>query len=242
MPRLGDTSFLRDMPRIPNDSERLVILGATGSGKTQAGVWHLSNRSFDLMPWVVYDFKRDGLLDRIGATEIPVDGPLPNYPGLYIVRPHPDDIDYVDTQIMQAWNQGDTGIYIDEGYMLNRSKAYRTVLTQGRAINVPVIVCSQRPAFIDTYTFTEASFFQVFRLQAYKDIEKVVDYVPILQSRIGERRRQLLNFDDLKRYESFYYDVGENRLWEVDPVPDEQTIIDTFETRLAAMGDPRAFV
>ena len=74
------------MIRLPDDSKRLYIIGRTGSGKTVAGVWHLSHRSWRKMPWVIVDYKGDELIARLPATEIR-NWKVPSEPGLYILRP-----------------------------------------------------------------------------------------------------------------------------------------------------------
>jgi hypothetical protein len=207
--------------RFPNDTQRLSIVGATGSGKTQAALWHLSTRNFHRMPWVVYNFKTDESIDNapffepIGTDRIPVK------PGIYVVHPHPDDTDEVEDQMWAIWERGNVGVYVDEGYMISRNnRAFRALLTQGRSKRIPMIVLSQRPVWMDRFVFSESEFFQIFRLTHKKDMRNVEEFVPHdLSLRLPE-------------YHSYYYDVGLNTVTALRPVPDLAAVYRTFQARL----------
>lgn len=216
--------------RFPNDTQRLLILGATGSGKTNAALWHLSQRNFDEKPWVIYDFKHDELIESIeGVNHLSVDAPPPDRPGLYVVNPVPGQEGEVDAQMMQIWDRENIGVYVDEGYMIPKnSLGFRSLLTQGRSKHIPVIVLSQRPVWMDRFTFTEANYIQVFRLQHIDDTKTVEGFVPnpTDSAKTHPLRKRL------PEYWSYYYDVGRNKLMEVKPVPDPDAILDTFDLRL----------
>lgn len=224
--------------RLPNDTQRLSIVGRTGSGKTVAAVWHFSHVGFDYMPWVVYDFKRDRLLGKIGELEgaehIGTDE-VPTKPGIYFVHPHPDDVDLVQNQLQAIWQQQNTGVLIDEGYMVsqapNKRSWLRTLLTQGRSLHVPMIILSQRPVWMDRFVFSESDFYQVFRLNHSGDRKKIMEYIPAdLSARLPE-------------YHSFYHDVAREETVVMKPVPTEDAIIQVFEERLEEMrGKKRRIV
>src|SRR5882672_767784 len=201
--------------RFPNDTQRHAIVGATGSGKTQAALWHLSNRSYTEQPWIIYDFKYDEAINEIpGAIEIDVKGKVPEKPGLYIVHPHPAQSQEVDNQLWQIWEQENTGVYIDEGYMIgNNSGAFRALLTQGRSKHIPIITLSQRPTWIDRFILSESEYHQIFRLQHRKDLATVNEFIP---HQLKER---------LPEYHSYYYDVGADELVVLKPVPDRKKIL-----------------
>jgi hypothetical protein len=207
--------------RLPSDSERCAIVGRTGSGKTQAAEYQLSRRSFDVMPWVVYDFKREAMLARIpGVEELELDE-CPDEPGLYITHPLPDSQDEVEAHMWQLWERGHVGIYIDEGYMVGAyNKAFNAILTQGRSKQMPMIILSQRPVFLSKFVFSEADFFQVFFLTDQLDRDKMRQYLP---SDVEDER--------LPEYYSYWYDVKADQLLVLKPVPSESEILGTFAAR-----------
>jgi hypothetical protein len=209
--------------RYPNDRQRHSIVGATGSGKTHAALWHLSRRSFHQKPWIIYDFKFDDLINDIdGVEEISVTDRIPDQPGLYIVHPKPHEEEQVEQQMWAIWERGNTGVYIDEGYMVGlNNRAFRALLTQGRSKHIPIIVLSQRPVWMDRFVFSESEFFQIFRLQHRKDQQNVEQFVP---ANLSHR---------LPEYHSYYYDVGEDKLVILKPVPNRDVIFKTFRDRLA---------
>ncbi len=216
-------SFIKE----PDDTQRIAIIGATGSGKTNAGLWHLSRRNFDVKPWIIYDFKGDATINAIpGAVQISVDAEIPRYPGLYIVRPHLLDVDdgAVEAQMWAIWERQNVGVFVDEALVIGRNnRGYRTLLTQGRSLHVPMIICTQRPSWIDVFTFSEADFFQVFRLQSSDDIKSVEKYVP---HDLDER---------LPKFHSYYYNVGDDKIDVFKPTPDSAAILDTFAVRMARL-------
>lgn len=227
------------MLRLPTDTQRLSIVGRTGSGKTVAAVWHLSNANFESMPWVVYDFKRDSLLRQIselgqqidaGAYEIGLED-LPTRPGIYFVHPHPDDIEPVRAQMMRIWEQENTGVFVDEGYMvcgpLNPNPAFRTLLTQGRSMHIPMIILSQRPVWLDRFAFSESDFYQIFALNHSGDRKKIQEYIP-----------DNLN-KPLPPYHSYYHDVGKSETVVMRPVPTDAQILAVFARKFEAMRPKR---
>lgn len=207
---------------LPGDTDRISIVGATGSGKTHAALWQLSIRDFDRKPWVILDYKGDELLNSIdGAQHITLDDPAPTQPGIYIVHPNPGDDVEVEAFLWRLWQSENVGIYIDEGVMIgNGNNAYRACLTQGRSKHIPMIVLCQRPVFIDQFTFSESDFFQVFRLGWLKDIKKMQEFIPYqVETRLPERY-------------SYYYDVKANEMVVMKAVPDRNAILDTFDLKL----------
>ena len=206
---------------LPNETQRLSIVGATGSGKTQAALWHLSNRDYLTRPWLIYNFKTDHSIDSIpykkdvGLNEVPV------RPGIYVAHPSPDSQEEIEDQMWEIWSRGGIGIYVDEGYMVgNNNPAFRAILTQGRSKEIPAIVLSQRPAWMDRFVFSESEFFQIFRLNHKQDRKNVEQFIP---ADIGNR---------LPAYHSYYYDVGENKVTVLKPVPTLEKIYASFESRL----------
>lgn len=213
--------------RIATDQQHTAIIGANGSGKTYAANWNLANRDFDRKPWIVYDFKYDELINSIdGAQHIEVTDDIPTKPGIYIVHPTPqEDNEAVERQLRQIWSNENTGLYIDEGYMVDRtSTALSAIMTQGRSKHVPVIILTQRPVWVNPFVLSEAQFIQVFRLSKETDRKAVANNLD--EFKIDVR---------LPKYHSYYYDVERNTMMVLPPSPDGDAILDTFNTRLRKM-------
>jgi hypothetical protein len=208
--------------QLPGDQDRIAIIGATGSGKTHAGMWHLSRRNYDVKPWIVYDFKMEEFINEIpGAYRLSVTDPIPTRPGIYIVQPNADQEDLVEIQMWKIWSTENTGVFIDEGYMLgNGNRGFRMLLTQGRSKHIPMIVLCQRPVWLDRFVFSESQFFQVFHLNSRKDLQTVEQYVP-----------QDLS-TPLPLRHSYYYDVRARSLVMLRSMPDKDAILDTFDLKL----------
>ena len=211
------------MVNFPRYDKRTAIIGSTGSGKTQFAVWLLSSRDFDRRPWVIFDFKGDELIEAIGPHEINVYGPPPKKPGLYVVRPIPErDDKAVENFLWKIWEQGATGIYIDEGYMLgNRNPALNACLTQGRSKHIEMITLSQRPVWMSKFVFSESNFFGVMNLTLADDRKYVSSY-------IGGTPINLL-----PRYHCLWYDCDNQGGTVLKPVPGRDELLRRFEERLS---------
>lgn len=208
------------MLRLPGNSHHHVIVGSNGSGKTRAGVWHLSKRNYNTMPWMILDFKHDDLIAQLPAVEVDITDKLPTKPGLYAVRPHPYQQDEVADWLTRIWAKENTGVYVDEGYMIESSdanKAYKLVLTQGRSKHIPTITLSQRPVWINRFVLSEATFYQAFRLNDDRDRKSLQQFMPDEASQ------------SLPPFHSWYYDSGKNDLAVITPVPDDDIIISGFD-------------
>lgn len=208
---------------LPNDTQHIAIVGKNGSGKTMAAVWHLSQRSFDTMPWIVFNFKGDDLIDSIiGRKEWSLDKAPPTEPGIYIVRPMPHETEELDEFLWKVWANEDTGLYFDEGYMVGNSKPFQTIMTQGRSKHLPSIVLTQRPVSISRFVWSESNYFQIFRLTNEQDKKTVREFVPVPKDIV------------LKPFHSVYYDAtqDDSRPVMLLPVPDRDIILKTFRNRL----------
>ena len=211
---------------LPNDSQRITIIGKTGSGKTVAALWLLSQRSIDRRPWIIFDFKLDPTLASLpGVKEIGLaskPAALPKHPGVYIVRPKPSDIEAVEQMMWAIWERERVGLYVDEGYMIPaRSHAFQAILTQGRSKRIPVIMLTQRPAWVTRFAFSEADYIQLFQLTDYRDTKIVKNFMPLpIEETLPAP------------YYSWWYDSPRNFKAVLQPVSDPDIILDTFKRRL----------
>lgn len=225
---MGLTPITDEPIRLPGPTDRLAIVGRTGSGKTQAALWHLSHVDFDRRPWVIIDYKNDDLINSIDRAQLIDYKVVPDKPGIYILKVLPRENDQISDWFRRVWEQEDIGVYVDEGYMVDpRDEWFEACLTQGRSKHIQMIVLSQRPVWLSRFVFSEASFFQVFDLTHAKDMDKVREYIR------DDERFQLEK--PLADYHSFYYDVGKRRLETFGPVPDADKMLAAIDGRLAQL-------
>jgi DNA helicase HerA-like ATPase len=209
--------------RIPGGDSRTTIIGATGTGKTTAGVWLLSKQRFDKRPWVAIDFKREALFDAVGfppISQIDLGAKPPKRPGLYLISPRPDQDDALEAWLWRVWERENIGLFVDEASLMPDKDAFRAVLQQGRSKRIPVIACTQRPVDVKRALFSEASFFAVYRLQDRRDARIIEGFVPADLSR------------PMPPHHWHYYDVAANRLLHMQPVPAPDRIATELRERI----------
>jgi hypothetical protein len=215
--------------RFPSVSQRVTVVGRTGSGKTYKGAWLLSNAPFDRQPYVIVDYKGDELLNGIERIrEIGLNEPLPKQPGLYIVHPHIHDHETTEEWLWSVWKKGNTGLYFDEAYMLpnsgyTRRGALQAILTQGRSKHIPVISLVQRPSQISLFVMSEADFFSVFHLHRVQDQKTMSDLLG---------GNAVMEHNEHNEFHSKWFDVGKHRVFNMLPVPDGDVISDAINSRL----------
>ncbi len=206
----------------PGPEDHVAVIGRNGSGKTTGAAWLLSGKDFDVQPWVIVDTKGDAFIDEIAQIEgVQVIGinETPGDSGLYIVRPLPHEQDELDDFFRRCWQKENIGIWVDEGYSVQKDDWFKACLTQGRSKHVPMIVLSQRPAWISKYVFSECNFVMLFNLQIRDDRIKVAQFVPVDK-----------NYR-LPPYCSYWYNVKDNALAELSPVPNNSAILKTFRAK-----------
>lgn len=210
---------------LPGPEDRTLIIGPTGSGKTQFGLWLLSEMPIDEMPWIIVDYKREPKLAQIPyAVNVDI-GYIPNEAGVYIVRPLHTETEEMEDYLMQIWDREVIGLYIDEGVMLAKSKALEIILIQGRSKQVPVIMLTQRPVDISRYSFSESQFRVLFPNDDKREQKTVSEFMPVFRER---------NSGDelIPEFHSYYYEVKRRRTDLVSPVPSIAKIMRTFERKL----------
>jgi len=214
-------------PNTPNDTQHMLSIGRNGSGKTVAAMHELSFRSWDTMPWVVWDYKGDELIGTLskmeGVRTIGLNDQLSKR-GLHIIRPRPDlDDEAVDAFLWRLHSRGRVGNYFDEGYMIKKTDALNALFTQGRSKHCPIIMLAQRPVWLTKFAFSEASFFQIFHLNNLRDRKAVQEFVPADRANLEQR---------LPEYHSLWYDVKLDQVSVWQPVPPGDAILSRFRERL----------
>jgi hypothetical protein len=174
------------------------------------------------MPWIVLDWKRDELFERIPRIEeIDITEKPPRARGLYIARPLPHEELEVDQFMWRIWERGRTGVFVDEGYMIGRfNRAYRALLTQGRSKRIPIITLSQRPAWISPFILSESDFVSTFYLYNPPDVKRVAEWMPGVRA------------DTIPRFHSYMHDVKRHETAFLAPCPDADEILNRFDLKL----------
>ena len=219
-----------DKIRLPGPRDRITIIGPTGSGKTHAALWHLSNASFDRRPFIVIDPKQEELVSQIDGAEYISVGEIPKYPGIYVVNPIPSDAPLLDKMLMDVWERENIGIWIDEGLMFGTGDGIDACFTQGRSKQIPMIMLMQRPIWVSRFAVSEATFIQYFGLEDKRDQQTVRGFTKIPVA------------EELPRFCSYYYDVPRKRNYFFKPMPQASTILDRINSRLDAMKPQRKII
>jgi len=224
--------------RLPGATNRTVIIGQNGSGKSTFGCWLLSQMNWHVQPWIILDYKYDELLAEIpGVVELGINEKLPSRPGLYIARPYGDRRDQknmlrkgsieqeqIDSDVehfmMRVWVKERTGLFLDEGYLVPDRQAFKMLLVTGRSKRIPMIVNTQRPTWVPRHVFSESNFFVVFRLNDNRDQKIVEHFIPIKMSR------------PLPEFHSYFYDSGRHDVVVLKPVPMAEEILELYDARM----------
>lgn len=209
--------------RLPNLTQRLAVIGRTGSGKTTFSAWVLSRAGFDKQPFVIFDFKRDALLNAIEGARVIGYNEIPKHPGVYLLQPTPHEKDEMEAYLWKVWARERVGLYFDEMYSVpqpQRGGALQAVFTQGRSKKIPVIGCTQRPALVSRFLFTEADFFATFHLSTRPDQDRVTDFDEAYEA------------TRLPKFSCKWYDVAEDFGCILSPVPGDDEILEAFARRL----------
>lgn len=219
----------------PTEQQRTLVIGRTGSGKSQFAISLLATRNWDEMPWIFIDYKGEDLWEDIRAecplikSIKPTDN-VPTAPGLYHMKPLPKvDDDAVEDFLWKVHKRGHCGLFIDEGYALPQKNAFDVILTQGRTLYIPVICLYQRPVWMSRFAVAQADYVAVFAQMDERDLKTTAQFVKPAKTEKGEL---ITVFDELPPYYCLWYEVARGKSSVLRPAPDRQAIINAFKSRL----------
>lgn len=214
--------------RLPARNDRVAILGRTGSGKTTLAAWLTSEADIDKKPWVIIDYKGEQIFDQIHKadkdiiTELSPNDAAPRKPGLYRVEPIPGEDDGKITNFLwRIWERQRVGVYVDECHLLPNSDALKACLVTGRSRQIPMMIISQRPAWVPREVFSESNHHVVFDLSREDDRKTAGSFV----SPTGETLPRMRDFH------SIWNDVGRNRRFQMLPAPPAAQSIERIVSR-----------
>jgi hypothetical protein len=203
--------------QMPGASDRTVIIGPTGSGKTIGGAWILSRQRFDKRPWVALDFKGEELWDKVGDPPMrPLKlGQLPGKTGLYRLEVLPGSEDELEAWLWKIWAKENVGLFIDEVSLVPQKAAFKAILRQGRSKRIPVISCTQRPVDCDREVFSESQYRMLYGVEDKRDWQTIQGLF---------QHSQLDVLKPLPRHCSYWYDAKQKFCWRLKPTPKPDTI------------------
>ncbi len=217
----------------PREDEHTAIVGRNGSGKTQLGAFMLTKQDYLKRRWVVIDYKREEIFQRlknireIGFNEVPKE------PGLYILKSGPYFEDETEGWLWRVHQRGGVGLFADEGYMLPNSGghaggAYQAILTQGRSLRIPVVTLTQRPVKVTPFAFSEAKHVAVFDLSRRKDWQTIEENTVDGFSEWLPKGYE----NGLPEFHARWFMVNRKQFFLFKPVPDAKAIIAELDSKL----------
>jgi hypothetical protein len=194
--------------------KRALILGKTGSGKTIGASWLLSRSPGR---WVVLNSKHDEFLTSLApSVEWNAKAIIKASKKHRVLIAHPDDFepDVLDDVLFELCESRQAiGVFVDELMYLHKGNGragpgLMGLLTRGRSRKQSFIGCSQRPAYLSNFCYSESEYFGIYNLKLKADWSKVVEFSgqpSIVRSRAN--------------HQWAWVDVGEDALTEFKPVP-----------------------
>lgn len=219
----------------PRSDEHVAVVGRNGTGKSQLGFFLLSLRDHSKRISFVIDYKREQLFTMLrNARYVNLTDALPKEPGLYIARALPEiDDDAMENLLWRILDKERIGLFADEGYMLpndGKSRAFKGILTQGRAKRIPVITLSQRPVNVSRFAFSEASHIVALDLNDEDDQKTVGRYTA--RDFLKWFPPEFAGLKKLPDYHARWYGVKKDTRHVIAPVPPAEEIAASIDAQL----------
>lgn len=204
---------------IPDQGQRALVIGKTGSGKTNLAKWILKRADF--RPFVIYDTKiENGFLSLpnsvLAETQEQVDEAIQDEDIDFVIY-RPDPAIVVDPLALDELLQhhydhySSVGAYIDEIYQFHNNArpgpGLLGLLTRGRSRKITLIMSSQRPSYFSRFVLTESERFYIMELLDKQDAKRLSDVIP--------------DFEKLEKpvkYGFWYFDAGSDQAIRYKPI------------------------
>lgn len=222
---------------LPEYGQRALIIGPTGSGKTQFGAWML--RRLPQSPVIIMDTKGEESFPALPKAQVvstwdDVHKAANDQDCDYVVF-RPDDIDpeVLDEHLADFFDEFEgTPIYLDEVGDFHTHTGYAGpglmhLLRKGRSRGLTTVMSTQRPAFISGSLYSETQKFFVFALVHEDDRKRVAKFIP-----------EYKHLKQPGKYEFYYYEVGDVHPFLMPPVELDKPI-DTSPSIGAASETPK---
>jgi len=201
---------------LPGGSDRTVVIGGTGTGKTILAAFILSKQRWEERPWVIIEFKDEPIWNKVGEPPI-IPLTLNKLPtkkrGLFKLSVFPGQEEELEEWLWKVWRHENIGLFCDEVSLLDSKNAFKAILRQGRSKRIPVIGCTQRPVDCDREIFTESQYIVVFPGLDERDLKTVKGFT-----------RKAPIERPLKEHWSYWYDKKRNATIVLQPVPPPDSI------------------
>lgn len=181
----------------------------------------LAHRDMEKMAWILIDHKGDDNIKLLPAEKLSTRPLFLPKNGLHVVRPkmgreHRQDLEEL---LERIFKHGKIGVYVDEGHLLGPSDAVRTILVAGRSKKVPLMWTSQKANWIDSFVWSQSTFYRVFKLQTARDVKAVQDNWPT-------------RFEMPRDYRSRYFDGTTGNTFHLAPSDPIDRTVEKLDAKL----------
>lgn len=163
----------------PKPSERMLLVGATGTGKTTLAraILRAYPRVLVIDPKCTYDPKDETYRMVRSISGLRLYGGTPRLH--YRPRPGDDNFQTFDAVYRWAYGQRDIMVYTDETFATMRHTQspdwQRAIVTMGRELGIGAIFATQRPSGIDLRIYTESEHKICFYLANVDDRKRMAE-------------------------------------------------------------------